>query len=198
VIIDKEECKALVDHTDADNDDLIERLIPLVQDDLVDYCNNTFPDPIINYWCAEVSFVSGTSDTITDGQSEFVKKRFAAGMDIFVKHNSSNQGIYELSTVAAGTLTLTSGSSGTGSELVSMAYNDTNYPCGDALIYKIVWPKPLKLVAARMVWYLVEHAKPAGELNENVDGVIKAYDRTRSYPREIMEMADKYRRLSFV
>ena len=192
MIIDKEECKRLVGETGFEHDGEIEALLPIVQDDLVDYCGHVFEDPLISYSVSEISFVKGSPDTITDNQSEFSDKRFAAGMDIFVDCGNTNRGIYELATVAAGTLTLTCSN-----ELVSMAYDDSEYVPGSTRISKINWPRSLKLVAARMVWYLIARHKPEGELSKSIDGVTEAYDRTRSYPREIMQMADKYKLARF-
>lgn len=192
MIIDKEECKRLVGETDSTHDAEIEVLIPMAQEDLCGYCNTYFRDDKITYDASNIAFVKGDPDTITDNESEFVKKRFAAGMDIVVEWAHANNGIHELSTVAAGTLTLTSSN-----ELVSMAYSDSDYPLGVVRISQVVWPKPLKLVVARMVWYLVSRPKPTGELSENRDGVVKSYDRRTGYPREIMQLADKYRVPSF-
>jgi hypothetical protein len=163
-------------------------MIPIAQEDLCEYSSNYFRDDKITYTASNLSFVKGDPDTITDNESEFVKKRFAAAMDIVVEWAHANNGIHELASVAAGTLTLTSSN-----ELVSMAYSDSDYPLGTVRISQVVWPKALKLVVARMVWYLISRNKPTGELNENRDGVVKAYDRTASYPREILEMANKYR-----
>ena len=188
MIIDKEECKRLVGETGGEHDAEIEVLIPIAQEDLCEYCSNYFQDDKIRYTASNLAFVKGSPDTITDNESEFVKKRFAAGMDVVVEGAHTNNGIHELAIVAAGTLTLTSSN-----ELVSMSYADSDYPLGTVRISKVDWPKAIKLVVARMVWYLVSRAKPTGELNENRDGVVKAYDRTASYPREIMEMANRYR-----
>ena len=192
MIVDKEECKRLVGETGFDHDAEIEALLPIVQDDLVEYCDNLFLDPLISYYVSQLTYVKGDADTVTDGQSLFVSKRFAAGMDVFIDSNNTNRGIYELATVAAGTLTFT-----TSSELVSMAYDDSSYPSSGARIAMMNWPRPLKMVAARMVWYLISRNKPTGELSENIDGVQQAYDRTRSYPREIMQMADRYKLVKF-
>ncbi len=192
MIVDKEEAKRLVGETKFTHDAEIEALLPLVQDDLVEYCNNLFLDPLISYHVSQISYVKGNPDTITDNLSEFVDKRFAAGMDVFIDANNTNRGIYELAIVAAGTLTFT-----TSNELVSMAYDDSENAPGGARISLINWPRPLKIVASRMVWYLISRNKPTGELSENVDSIQKNYDRTRSYPREIMQMADRYRMMRF-
>ena len=195
MIVTLPECKRLVQYTKDTNDTLILTLIPIVQADLCEYLNNYFLDTTINYHVSEVSFVKGSPDTITDDDSEFVKKRFATGMDIYVEGatDSSNDGIWELAGVAAGTLTLTSSN-----ELVSMAYDDSDYPIAGARIARIVWPKTLKLVVAQLVKYLIDRSNPDGALSESIDDVTIQYDRRGQYPREILAKADKYRRPEFV
>ena len=193
MIITKETCKRLIRVTDSDNDALIEELLPIAQEDLCDYLNNYFEDSLVTYWGSYFSFVRGTPDTITDNESEFLEHRFAAGMDIFVDGETSNRGIYEIATAAAGTLTLTSSN-----RLVSMSYADTDNTPGSHVISRVVWPQSLGLVVARMVNYLMMRDKPDGELSKSIDGAVVAYDRTYAYPREILSMANKYRRPAFV
>jgi len=55
---------------------------------------------------ASLSFVDSNPDTITDGASGFVTAGFKADQAIEVSGTTSNNGIYTLATVAAGTLTL--------------------------------------------------------------------------------------------
>jgi len=176
MVLDLNECKRIIDE----------------DEDFCEYCGQYFQDDKITYQLSQASFVSGDPDTITDGESEFVKKRFAAGMDIAVQGAHTNNGIYELDTVAAGTLTLTSSN-----ELVSMSYSDSDYPLGVVKISKVNWPKAAPLVVARMIWYLVHRNKPDGELSKTRDGVATKYDRRTAYPREIMQMADRYRLVRF-
>jgi hypothetical protein len=195
MIVTRAEVLSLTRYSTSDTDDLalIDTLIPYVQEDLCDYLNNYFHDYYVTYVSGSISFVKGSPDTITDGESEFVKKRFVAGQDIHVESGTLNDGIHELATVAAGTLTLTSTN-----ELYNIAYDDGDYNLGGVRISAIDWPKSLKLVAARMVKYLLDRSdKIDGTLSEVQDGVSQNYDRARTYPREILGMADKYKRLEF-
>ena len=55
-----------------------------------------------------IAFVEGgATDTITDSGSNFVNAGFTAGMKIVVSGSEDNNGTYTLTTVVAGTLTLT-------------------------------------------------------------------------------------------
>lgn len=192
MVVDRTELKNIVGHTEDDHDQEIDVLIPIVQEDLCDWLDNYFPDPLITYTASELSFVSGDPDTITDNQSEFVKKRFAAGQDIAIAGNHPNEGIYQLDGVAAGTLTLS-----TSNELVSCAYDDTDYTPGGSTIFRIKWPGMMKIAVSRAVWYLITRQKGGGQLSENKDGVVIQYDRRYKYPREIYRLIENYKRPSF-
>lgn len=56
-----------------------------------------------------IAFVNSDPDTITDSGNGFVAAGFVAGDTIIVSGSTSNDGTYTIATVAAGTLTLTSG-----------------------------------------------------------------------------------------
>jgi hypothetical protein len=61
-----------------------------------------------------IAFVDSDPDTITDSGNGFVTAGFTDGMTIIVEGTVSNDGIYLVDTVAAGTLTLTTAMSLTG------------------------------------------------------------------------------------
>lgn len=60
---------------------------------------------------ATIAFVDSNPDTITDSGSGFVAAGFKAGDTIRVSGSGSNDGVYTINTVAAGTLTLIAGDS---------------------------------------------------------------------------------------
>lgn len=62
----------------------------------------------VTYTASTIAFSENgaSADTITDSDSAFVTQGFTAGMQVYVSGSSSNDGIYVLGTVAAGTLTL--------------------------------------------------------------------------------------------
>jgi len=55
-----------------------------------------------------ISFADTDPDTILDSANAFVTSGFIAGMEVMVSGSTSNDGVYALATVAAGTLTLQS------------------------------------------------------------------------------------------
>jgi hypothetical protein len=69
-----------------------ERVIPWIQD-------------------TSIAFTNDNPDTITDSNSNFLKRGFASGMKIAVSGSTSNDGNYTIDTVVAGTITLVAGDS---------------------------------------------------------------------------------------
>jgi len=56
-----------------------------------------------------IAFVDSNPDTITDTGNKFLLKGFNAGDKITVSGSVSNDGVYEIATVVAGTITLVAG-----------------------------------------------------------------------------------------
>ena len=187
------EAKTILRKNDAEDDSSLDELLRYAQEDLVEYLNNHFQSRIITYYASSIAFVSGSPDTITDSDSEFVTEGFKAGDDIAVEYAFDNNGIYELSSVAAGTLTLT-----TTNELVDMDPDDDNHPLGGVRISRVDWPRPLKMVCAKMAWYLYHEPRPDDKRAETQDGTVISYAGTNAYPLAILRMASKWKRPRFV
>jgi len=77
-------------------------------------------------YSATLSFVDSNPDTITDAANQFVAKGFLPGMQITVSGTVSNDGVYTIATVAAGTLTLIPADILTGEALVACTITGNN------------------------------------------------------------------------
>ena len=66
------------------------------------------------YTNTTIAIVAGTPDTITDSDSGFLNKMFKAGMKIKISGTVADDGVYTIASVAAGTITLTTGGGFTG------------------------------------------------------------------------------------
>lgn len=195
-ILTVDECKNLLGLTDNSYDEQIRILIPYVQRDVVDICNNSFGDTTIYRQShGSIAFVRGstvvgttTPDTITDDDEEFSTIGFRAGMDIFVA-GGSNEGLYTLAGVAAGTLTLTS----TG-ELETQDGATHYRDPGDILIARIRWPRPVKVAAAQMVWHLVDKGRQGDVKSESIDDYSVTYAGAAAYPARALAGLAPYRR----
>jgi len=183
-----------IDGDSYDND--IDRLIPYVQEDICDYCNNWFKDPYVyRESVSYISFIRGTTgdsgDVIIDDDSKFLQKGFLSDMDVVVEGGGANVGIHHVTSAVAGQLKLDS----TG-ELISQDPDDTgdNNWIGEIKISRIKWPKAIKLAAAQMVHYLIEHPSPTNVLNERIDDYSVTYAGHNTYPQRILDGLKKYRR----
>jgi hypothetical protein len=190
--------KSILNITDSNYDTQIDYFIPLVEEDIIDYCNNGFQDGYVYRESGSaLEFVRGDSDTtdyITDTDAEFLEKGFLSDMDIVVEGGGANVGLYTVSSASTGKLKLT-----TYGILINQDQDDTsddNY-IGNIRISRVKWPTALKLPAAKMVWYLVDQAKQSDVQSESLDDYSITYAGSNAYPTRIVNMLDKYRRPEF-
>ena len=182
-----------IDGDSYDND--INRLIPYVQEDICDYCNNHFQDKYVyRESVSYISFIRGTTgdsgDVIIDDDDKFLEKGFLSNMDITVEGGSANVGMHHIASAAAGQLTLDS----TG-VLISQDPDDTgdNNWIGEIKISRIKWPTGIKLPVAQMIHYLVEHSKPNDIKSESIDDYSVTYVGSHAYPDRVLMGLIKYR-----
>lgn len=159
-IITTAKVKTLLQISSSDYDDLIDELIPVVQNFVVEYTNNRFTvcDSKQTYYrnysylltekegvyisASTIAFNSNTgADTITDSDEQFLEENFPeSDFDIDVVASKRNDGIYGVSTATAGTMTLESGE-----ELLTEEAG--NY----VTIYLVRFPKGLWSTVADMI-----------------------------------------------
>ena len=151
--------KTILGITGTTYNTLIHTYIPIVTEDIVEYCNNHFiKKPVELYTDATTTndadlaysntfvYVDSDPDTITDADAGFVTAGFVDGDDIYVSGTRRNDGFYTLAGVAAGTLTLTD-------TIDSLTAEDiTNRT---STIYLVQFPKSLVPVFSQMVGWLV-------------------------------------------
>lgn len=189
-----EESKTILRRDDYDDDNTHEVLLRYAQADLVEYLDNYFVDSLITYRSGSLSFVPGEPDTIIDADDQFVAKGFTSG-DVVIEWAHANTGIHEVASVSASTLTLSSDN-----ELVAMSYNDADHPIRQVKISRVNWPKALKLVCAKMAWFLYtkEGARPDDMRAKTMDGTVIEYAGNNPYPLRILSAANKWKRPRFV
>jgi len=186
------EAKAILRKDDITDDDTLATLLAYAKDDLVEYLNNHFQSTIITYYASSIAFVSGDPDTITDSDEQFVIEGFTPG-DYAIEYAHDNTGIHEVESVTAGTLTLSSSNN-----LIDMDPDDDNHPLGGVRISRVVWPNALKMVVAKMAWYLYMEPRPDDMRAKTMDGTVIEYAGTNAYPKRILMMANKWKRPRFV
>lgn len=188
MIADREEVKRILRITDNTHDAAIDALLPYAQADLCDYCNTFFQDAFVRRESAQLAFVKGAPDTITDPNEDMVDAGFVAGQDIAVEGGHSNVGIHTLAGVAAGTLTLKSTN-----ELIEQDPDDSYNSMGTIRISRVNWPTAAKLVFAKMVWHLVDKPTPGDVKSERVDDYQVVYMGSSEYPVSVAHSLKRFR-----
>lgn len=176
-------CKTLLQITGSGYDTVIAALIPVVQDDIVQYCKNRFLNGRVYVSGSGIAFTNSDPDTITDSDSQFVTAHFTDGMDIYVENSYNNDGIYEVDTVAAGTLTLASGE--------SLTAEDT----GERIItiIKVKFPDALQMTASKMVYWNMKKQGIRGLKSFSLGDYSESYDADGGYPKGLLAELNRYR-----
>ena len=202
MIVTLAQVKALLQITGTSYDTVIQSLIPIVEDDVIRYCNQAWQDRYIYSEGTVLATVRGDPDTITDSESDFVKHGFLAGMTVYLEGGTgTNMGAYTLDTVAAGTLTLESVN-----KLIDQDIDDTDaQPMGSLRVSRINWPRGIELPAAQMCWFHVKNGKPDDVISERIDDYAVSYlgggqqgGSQMQYPGRILSGLNKYRRVNVV
>lgn len=196
-IITVTEVKNLLNITEATYDNQIARLIPYVQDDLVEYLNNYFQDHFVTRESVSyISFVrstTGSGDYIFDSDDRWTKNGFLSNIDVVVEGGYSNMGIHHVVTASTDTLTLSSSG-----EVISQDPADSSNEnlIGNIRVSRVIWPKGLKRYAAQMIWYNIRRQKETGIQSESIDDYSVTYAPLAGggYPDNIMTGLKPYRR----
>jgi hypothetical protein len=189
------EVKAFLRETSTTYDTLIAVYIPLVEDDICEYLNNWFRDRVIFVESGSgLAFTRGNTatattqaDYITDDNDRFSTAGFAVGMDVVID-GGSNYGKYKIKTLTTAVMTITD----TG-EFISQDQDASYHSVGRIRISRIVWPKALKPIAAKMIWYQIDDNKPKGAISERIDDYSVTFAGARAYPSQLLSQLDKWK-----
>ena len=178
MILTRAECKTLLREASTSYDSIIDTLLPIVQDDIIRHTNNTFfsRQTIVEGNGISFAVSTGGGDKISDTNEDFLDDdiEFVAG-DVYVSGSKHNDGVHQVASVAAGTLTLASTSGVTAEDADSYIK-----------VAQVEWPEALKLPAAKMVWYQIKHAKMDDAASDSKEGQSLSYAGTDMYPDRIM------------
>jgi hypothetical protein len=191
--------KTILNITNSDYDSRIAYLLPLVEKDIISYLGHAFQDKYVyRRSSGDFTFVKGDSDTydyITDDEQEFVENGFSSTMDIVVEGGGANVGYYHLSSASTGTL-----KTDDYGLFVDQAQTDTkddNY-IGMIRISRVKWPRELRLAAAKMLWFLMDDARPSDVQSERLDDYSVTYAGSNQYPTRVIKMLDRWRRAAYI
>jgi len=167
--------------TDATRDALISLLIPIVYADIVEECNNKFIATDYDISSDDIYFdVTGSTYKILLDAGGFTAMAYPTGGNIIVSGSRLNDGIFTISAQADTYLTTTEA-------IVDELQSTDGYTVRVDLCN---FPKPLELIASRMVGYQLSNSNSAGITSMSLGN----YSETRSgtsmsrggYPDELL------------
>ena len=176
MIVTSEEVIELLNNPDlSDQQGVIEKLIPLLQDWYIHEFHNDFRT---SNWITSAGILFVAEDTITEGNSNFLMDgvEFEDDMDFVVEGSRLNDGIYFADSVVAGTITLADGW-----VVVNEDFTVT------VTIYRAKWPIGLKYWAAKAIEYDLQLTPGMTETQDTNEDIAK-------YPAGIMDAFGAYRK----
>lgn len=164
---------------DATRDARIVALIPQIEQDIIDYCNNTFR-------ISAISLIRNITPTVVAGPiysfvgTTLTEQPLAIGDTIDITGTVRNDGRYTIVTISA-------------TEIVVVEPVVAEIEV-EAEIVLVQFPAPLQLYATRMIAYQMDHMADAGLISETIKTYkyIKSDKANDSYPKEILKGLDKY------
>lgn len=172
-------------------DAIIAIYIPLIEEDITDYCNTWFQDKAIFVEYSAGLLFSGScssADFITDDNENFTTAGLSSGMDIAVD-GGSNFGIHTISSGQTSALLRMTSTGVFVDQDQDASYNTV----GAIRISRIDWPSNLKPTAAKMIWYQVDNSKPSGAISERIDDYSVTFAGAREYPMQLVNQLDNYK-----
>ena len=186
--------------------DAFDRLIPMVQDDVCEYLNNYFADPIVyRDGDGAIEFVRGDTaaattlaDYITDTEAKLSSVGFSTDFeyDILVEGGGgSNAGIHHVKGLTTEGNKFTLNSTGT---LYPVDMDDMAHYAGGCKISLVNWPKAIKPYVAQMVYHRWKKATPSDVKSESIDDYSVTYVGGNAYPSETVAGLKKWRKAVLV
>lgn len=176
--------KSVLGYTDTTYDSRITTLLPMVEGEIIEYCNNTFLDSDITFGgeCT-ITAVAGVYKIVcADGGMDDVG--FAVSDTVYLSGSKRNDGYLTISAIADGEVTIAE-------PLVA----ESTAVAVDLTLAR--FPVALTVYLARMIGYQIKHAEDAGITSESIGKY--SYSRKDSgggdsgYPAEILKGLGKWR-----
>ena len=187
-IVTRDEVKELMQIKNSDLDVEIQAYIPIVQQFILDYCNNLFLNGSVYYYSSGIAFVNGgdSVDTITDSNSGFVDAFFHANMDLYIDNSYNNCFHVFVESIVAGTLTL--------SKYDSLV----NEAAGNRTIYlvKAEFSASLKMTAAKMINFNLQKVNNEGIKSKSLADWSETYLGEGGYPKKLLQQLEPFRKTS--
>ena len=176
--------KTLLQINTTSKDTLIDMLMPLVENDIHDITKNDFIADNENFYIsADTISFSSADNKILDSDNDL--DIFTAGQSIKVFGSLHNDGVYYISSVAV------DGSYLIVDEDITEESNSDENTIG---IYKLTYPKALKLLYSKMINFNLTKDK-SNITSESIDNYSISYKgNTQDYPDSIISSLKKYKK----
>jgi hypothetical protein len=167
-----------ISDTDATRDALISMLIPVVYSEIIEYCNNRFIAADYDFTSNAIYFdVTGTTYKILINAGGLTAMAYPTGGTIIVSGSRLNDGIYTIAAQADTYLTLTE-------PVVDELQSSEGY---DVRIDLCNIPKPIELIASRMIGYQLANSASAGITSMSLGNYSESRKvSTGGYPDELL------------
>jgi len=172
-------------------DGLIKSLIPTVQEWLLEHLNNYFmvAEEDVYLISTAIVFNNASPPTIANSDDEFVDAGFVDDMHLRFQGSLYNDGIYEIETVAAGTLTLATAE--------TLMDEDKEQ---EITINVVKFKKGLKHVFSALIGEDLKNSFTAGEnvISESVGNTNFSFGGSKikgSYPPELLAKLSPFKRV---
>lgn len=178
------EIKAILGYSDTTNDARIMALLPMVEAEVLEYCNNTFLHSSI-YFSGDIvcSVTAGPVYSFTCSDGGMDDAEIAADDIIYLSGSNRNDGYYTVLSVADGAIVVKE-------KLIAQA-------SAELTLYLVDFPEALKIYVAKMIAFQLDHATDAGITSESIGNY--SYSRAATiaseYPVDIMRGLDKWKRI---
>lgn len=171
---------------DSEHDSFINLNIPIIDQTICDYCNNDFIDK--NYDYINSSSVVFNSNNNSIELSNIGNEKLLSGDSIRVYKSLRNNQTFTIDTVNTDSLILNSIDT-----IIEEDEGESVY------IVKLNYPKPLKMVAAKMIKHLIGELDSditSGALSETIDDYSITFENYyQGFPKSIMSSLNTYRQL---
>jgi hypothetical protein len=173
---------------DTSKDSLISELIPIVQDVVLKFTENSFEilTDLVYRLSNTISFEAGSPPKIFDPQNQLIAIGFTSGLDIKVKGSKFNDNYYTIDSLTDGVLNLSS--------------SDTliNEPANNLftiLITVVQFPRGIELPVSKLIGFHLDKKKTSNVASESLGDHSISYQSAGSYPKHIIEDLVQYRLL---
>jgi hypothetical protein len=179
--------KSILGYTDTSHDLSIMALIPMVESEVVNYCNNTFIYSSI-YFAGEIActVASGPVYSFDCADGDMDDAELSAGDIVFLEDSNRNDGYYTIYSLAPTQIIVNE-------KLIAQTASDLT-------LYLVQVPAGLKIYIAKMIAYQINHASDAGLTGESIGNY--SYSRKdggtsdAGYPAEMLRGLDKWKRIT--